>query len=120
MLGTDLGCVLCDRMEPPVGAVPYRRTPEFDTTSLPRGLRTDHATKRGVWGRIHVLAGELAYHVGAPVESSFNILAGGSAVVVPEVRHRVEPKGSVRVFVEFSRVPSIPRSSGHDRHEESE
>ena len=52
MLGTGLDCVCCDRMEWPDGLVAYRRTPEFDETTTPAGLKSEHATKRGVWARI--------------------------------------------------------------------
>ena len=102
MLGAELDCLRCERMEWPDGVTPYRRTPEFDESTVPTGLLSEHATKRGVWGRVHVLAGRLVYHVGAPINTSLGIVAGSHAVVVPEVRHRVEPDGAVRFFIEFS------------------
>ena len=104
MLGSALDCVRCDRMEWPDGLDTYRRTPEFDEASIPDGLRSDHATKRGVWGRVRVVEGGLRYHVDAPVHRSFPVAAGTDAVIVPEVRHRVEPDGAVRFFIEFARV----------------
>lgn len=104
MLGTTLDCVRCDRMEWPEGLVAYRRTPEFDETTIPAGLRSEHATKRGVWARIHVVSGALRYRVGAPIHRSFRVVPASGAVIVPEVPHRVEPDGPVRFFVEFSRM----------------
>ena len=104
MLGTPLDCVRCDRMEWPEGLVAYRRTPEFDETTIPAGLRSEHATKRGVWARVHVVSGALHYRVGAPIHRSFRVAAPSAAVIVPEVPHLVEPDGSVRFFVEFSRM----------------
>ena len=104
MLGAELDCVRCDRMEWPEGLAAYRRTPEFDQTTIPAGLKSEHATKRGVWARIHVVSGVLRYRVGAPVRRSFHVEPSSSAVIVPEVRHRVEPEGSVRFFIEFWRV----------------
>lgn len=104
MLGTPLDCVRCDRMEWPEGLVAYRRTPEFDETTIPAGLRSEHATKRGVWARIHVVSGALRYHVGAPIHRSSRVVPSSDAAIVPEVPHRVEPDGSVRFFVEFSRM----------------
>ena len=104
MLGTALDCVRCDRMEWPDGLVAYRRTPEFDETTLPAGLRCEHATKRGAWGRIRVVSGALRYRVGAPIRRSFRVEPASSAVIVPEVPHRVEPEGPVRFFIEFSRT----------------
>ena len=104
MLGTTLDCVRCDRMEWPEGFVAYRRTPEFDETTTPAGLRSEHATKRGVWARIHVVSGVLNYRVGAPIHRSFRVVTRSNAVIVPEVPHCVEPDGPVRFFVEFSRM----------------
>ena len=103
MLGAALDCVRCDRMEWPDGLAAYRRTPEFDETTIPPGLRCEHATKRGAWGRIHVVAGVLRYRVGTPVHRTFRIEPSSNAVIVPEVPHRVEPEGPVRFFIEFSR-----------------
>lgn len=104
MLGAELDCVRCDRMEWPEGLAAYRRTPEFDETTIPAGLKSEHATKRGVWARIHVMFGALRYHVGAPVRRSLHVRPNSIAVIVPEIRHRVEPEGSVRFFIEFWRV----------------
>ena len=104
MLGTPLDCVRCDRMEWPEGLVAYRRTPQFDETTTPAGLRSEHATKRGVWARIHVTSGALNYRVGAPIHRSFRVVPSSNAVIVPEVPHLVEPDGPVRFFVEFSRM----------------
>ena len=109
MLGAELDCVRCDRMEWPDGLAAYRRTPEFDETTIPAGLRSEHATKRGAWARIHVRSGTLRYHVGAPIHRSLRIDSASSGIVVPEVPHRVEPEGPVRFFVEFSR-PDGPRA----------
>ena len=104
MLGTGLDCVCCDRMEWPDDLAAYRRTPEFDETTTPAGLKSEHATKRGVWARIHVISGALLYRVGAPIHGTFRVVPSSSAVIVPQVPHRVEPEGPVRFFVEFSRM----------------
>ena len=114
MLGTALDCVRCDRMEWPDGLVAYRRTHEFDETTIPAGLRSEHATKRGTWARIHVVSGVLRYCVGHPIHGSFRIDSASSAIVVPEVLHRIEPEGPVRFFVEFSRagLPGGAQSAG--------
>ena len=102
-IGTQLDCVRCDRMEWPDGVVPYRRTPEFGQDTVPRGLTSCHATKTGVWARIHVLEGTLQYHVEAPVGRCLTVAAPSTAIVVPELRHRVEMQGPVRFYVEFHR-----------------
>ena len=103
MLGVELDCLRCDRMEWPCGYAAYRRTPEFNEATVPAGLMSEHATKRGVWARIHVLSGVLLYHAGAPISRCFRVEASANAVIVPDVRHRVEPEGPVRFFIEFSR-----------------
>ena len=103
MLGQELDCVRCDRMEWPDGLVAYRRTPEFDEQTLPTGLTREHATKRGVWGRVHVVVGVLVYTVSPPISRSFRLAAPASGIVVPQARHRVAPEGAVRFFVEFYR-----------------
>ena len=104
MLGAELDCPRCDRMEWPDGFVAYHRTSEFDETTLPSGLKQDHATKRGVWARIHVLSKALKYHVGKPIHRSFLVEAPATAIIVPEVPHRVDALGSARFFVEFWRA----------------
>ena len=112
MLGTALDCARCDRMEWPDGLVPYRRTPEFDETSIPAGLRREHATKRGIWARIHVLAGALRYRVGAPIHGSFRVVQSSNAVIVAQVPHHVSPDGPVRFFIEFWRMERPGDDSG--------
>lgn len=103
MLGTELDCVRCDRMEWPDGYAAFRRTPEFNEATVPPGLTSEHATKRGAWARIHVVSGMLLYHVSAPINRSFRVEPASNAIIVPEVRHRVEPDGPVRFFIEFWR-----------------
>ena len=115
MLGTILDCVRCNRMEWPEGVGAYRRTPEFDEMTIPAGLRSEHATKRGVWARIHVASGALRYRVGAPIHRSFRVVPSSGAVIVPEVAHRIEPDGPVRFFVEFYRMESPTRRTDRRR-----
>ena len=106
MLGRELDCVRCERMDWPDGLVAYRRTQQFDERTLPAGLKREHATKRGVWGRIHVVAGVLRYTVESPIGRSFRLAAPASGIVVPQVRHHVSPEAAVRFFVEFWRKRS--------------
>jgi tellurite resistance-related uncharacterized protein len=100
-LGHELPCVYCDRFEMPDGYAPYKRTRDFDESSIPDALRKDHSTKPGVWGVIHVLSGRLRYVVEAPLASERILEPGVRGIVVPEVLHRVAPEGEVRFFVEF-------------------
>jgi len=101
-IGQTLDCVRCDAFELPDDCVAYRRTDVFDADAMPDGLRSEHRTKAGVWGRIVVLEGRLRYHVRGTTHELAPDTAG---IVVPELSHRVEPVGPVRFFVEFLRVP---------------
>jgi len=103
-LGASLPCVLCERFELPAAAVAYKRTPDFDATSIPAGLRRDHSTKPGVWGVIHVLEGQLRYAVEPPLARVSIVDAAHPGIVVPQILHRVEPLGAVRFHVAFHRV----------------
>jgi len=85
---------------------PYHRTAIFTRDTVPAGLLKAHSTKKGVWGLIHVLEGELLYVVvderRAATETS--LIAGGPpGVVEPEILHHVEPREAVRFCVEFHR-----------------
>jgi|JI10StandDraft_1071094.scaffolds.fasta_scaffold373706_2 tellurite resistance-related uncharacterized protein len=81
----------------------YRRTSVFDEGTIPSGLLRRHTTKAGVWGRIHVLAGELRYRVLEPQVRETRLGPGQEALVEPEIPHEVEPAGAVRFYVEFLR-----------------
>ena len=107
MLGQPLDCVRCDRLELPEGAVAYKRTPEFDERTMPDGLRRDHTTRAGTWGRLHVVAGRLRYCVDEPVPREQLLDPATPGIIPPEVRHHVEPLAGepVRFFVEFLRLP---------------
>jgi tellurite resistance-related uncharacterized protein len=78
----------------------YKRTATFTESTVPAGLLRDHRTKAGVWGRIVVEAGELAYVVGA---HTFRLGPGVDGIVAPQVTHHVAPVGSVRFHVVFLR-----------------
>ena len=103
MLGTPLNCLKCERLELPAGLQVYKTTPHFDETFLPKGLRKDHSTKIGVWGRIQVFEGSLRYVVTAPFESEHIIHAGQNATIAPLVVHFVQPIETVKMQVEFLR-----------------
>ncbi len=85
--------------------MPYKRTSEFAEHSVPAGLLNNHSTKRGVWGVIHVLAGQLRYVVDPPLACELVLDSAKPGIVVPEVLHRVAPEGTVRFFVEFHHKP---------------
>jgi tellurite resistance-related uncharacterized protein len=101
-IGQPLECARCDAFEWPADFEPYRRTDVFESGTIPAALREDHATKAGVWGRIHVLRGRLRYRVHEPARDE-ELSPGRDGVIPPQARHRVEPLGDVAFFVEFHR-----------------
>jgi tellurite methyltransferase len=103
-LGQVLDCPWCDRWQMPSGHVAYRKTPVFTLDTIPKGLLSKHTTKAGVWGRLEVLSGNIAYVVEAPVEARHELAAGEFAVIVPELEHRVEARGPVEFCVELYRA----------------
>lgn len=105
MLGTELDCARCDRLEMPDGLVAYKRTAEFDEGTIPSGLRKNHATKPGVWGVIHVVSGRLRYRIDGLGGREMLLDPESPGIVVPEVLHHVDPDGPVRFYVEFHRKP---------------
>lgn len=106
-IGTDLDCVRCDRSEIPLGYEPYRRTPDFDENSVPEALLRCHATKRGVWARIHITRGSIDYYVHAPFSRRKRLTPTSPGVVLPEVEHHIAPSGEVSFFVEFWRPARV-------------
>jgi tellurite resistance-related uncharacterized protein len=103
-LGLPLDCVRCDRFELPPHFVVYKQTPVFTETTIPLGLRADHATKAGVWAKIVVDDGTLRYHVDG-LDTVTTLSPSTPGIVVPELKHHVEPIGRVRFHVEFHRAP---------------
>ena len=102
-MGAMLNCVRCDSLEPPEPADVVGRTPEFTERTLPDALRANHATATGVWGRIVVSEGLVRYRVPA-LGVDRDLEPGVPGIVVPEVRHSVEPRGAARLHVEFLRA----------------
>lgn len=86
----------------PSGLAPYKRTPVFSHTSVPKGLLKDHATKAGVWGVIHVEEGALEYVVPG-VRKHQHLNSNAVGIVRPEELHHVKPGGNCRFYVEFWR-----------------
>jgi tellurite resistance-related uncharacterized protein len=89
--------------ELPASVTAYKRTAEFDESSVPAGLLRSHSTAAGVWGRICVLEGELRYRELEPERRETVLRPGRDGIVAPQQRHEVEPQGAVRFYVEFLR-----------------
>jgi tellurite resistance-related uncharacterized protein len=87
----------------PNTVAPYKRTPEFDEQTVPKGLLHEHQTKESVWGTIVVLEGRLQYTITEPQTEVIILDANNIGIVEPTVRHQVKPLGKVRFYVEFHR-----------------
>lgn len=90
----------------------YKRTPEFDETSVPAGLVKAHRTKASVWGKIVILEGELEYTINEHMIGEQEILAQRETIILnsnrhgvvePAIPHQVKPLGEVKFYVEFYR-----------------
>jgi tellurite methyltransferase len=101
-LGALLDCVQCERFEMPDDFAAYRKTAEFTENNIPKSLLHQHSTKAGVWAKIHVREGKLIYYADE-LGVKFEISRDAPGIVIPEVKHHVEPAGPVSFFVEFYR-----------------
>jgi len=79
----------------------YKKTPVFSESTVPQGLLNAHQTKAGTWGKIVVLEGELLYRILEPHIEEHLLDSEHFGVVEPQVLHEVEPKGTVRFYVDF-------------------
>jgi tellurite resistance-related uncharacterized protein len=94
----------------PVGLQSYKRTPTFTEATIPAGLKSDHSTKDGVWGLIHVEDGKLRYVVTDPRRGHSEAILTATqtaGIVEPTIVHHVEPVGSVRFHVEFLKTSTV-------------
>ena len=87
--------------ELPIDVKPYKQTPVFTETTVPKGLLKDHQTKAGTWGKIVILEGELRYRIIEPEQEEQLLSPECYGVVEPEILHHVEPVGKVQFYVEF-------------------
>jgi tellurite methyltransferase len=110
-LGAILSCVRCDRLEFPEGMGTYKRTPEFNHLTVPRGLLRNHSTREGTWGVITLISGELNYVI---FDDVYRLRPGVNGVIPPIVPHRVEPPEDVRFYVEFFRLKETDRGTSAD------
>jgi tellurite resistance-related uncharacterized protein len=87
----------------PNDLVAYKRTATFTEKSVPKALLGEHRTKKGVWGTIVVVEGQLLYRILEPEVEEVSLSPDRPGVVEPTVLHQVEPLGEVRFYVEFHR-----------------
>jgi len=87
---------------PPSGVAPYRKTPIFDSATVPANLLGDHSTKAGVWAVIHVLRGEVVFRHKAPA-TEHRLAAGETLACPPEAKHSIALSEDARFQIEFWR-----------------
>ncbi len=94
-------------LPPNVGLV--RTSPEFNESSLPAGLRRAHRIAPGVWGRLVVREGSVAFAFDDAPTGERIVAPGEHQVIPPERSHHVRLLGPVRLVIEFH----APRDTGH-------
>ena len=105
-IGETLNCVRCDKFEFPGNFIPYKKTPVFTEESLPSGLKNDHSTKAGVWGKIILTEGTLQYRVNS-LKTDTVLSPNEPGIILPEILHSVALLGPVKFYVEFYKEPDF-------------
>lgn len=80
----------------------YSQSRAFTETTTPANFQKHHTTRPGVWGRLVVESGAMAFEWEADARS-LALTAGDTVVIPPETPHRVILDGPVSFFVEFYR-----------------
>ncbi|MES2625817.1 MAG: DUF3565 domain-containing protein [Pseudomonadota bacterium] len=102
MLGSELECVRCNRLEWPEGLEPSGCSAEFTEENMPQSFEEgdDH------WVRIHVLDGTLVYSVGRPVSAIVELAAGATGIIAPGMQYSLAAKTNLRFYLEFYTRPN--------------
>ena len=85
---------------------PYGSSPVFDENTLPDALRNEHRTKRGTWGLLRVLEGEVKL-IFEDAPGPLRVTVDHPAMIPPEAPHHVEIDGPMRMLIEFHREPPL-------------
>ena len=93
---------MLEDVELPDGLALVRTTEAFTAETVPAGLRRAHRIAEGVWGRLEVRAGTVAFVLEATGESR-TVHAGEAQVIEPGVRHHVEPDADATFAISFHR-----------------
>lgn len=109
-LGTGIDCPLCDRGDVPDGLEAAGTSPTWDQDTLPAALQRDHRLAPTTWGRLRVLSGILRYDAGPA--GAWLLEAGATRGIPPGVPHALEIVGTVRLAIDFYRVPAPGASAG--------
>jgi tellurite resistance-related uncharacterized protein len=79
----------------------YKKTKTFNENDIPHGLLNNHNTRKGVWGIINIVSGNLLYTIDSDPSEEVELNINYFGVVEPEVIHKVQPIGKVEFYVEF-------------------
>jgi hemoglobin len=94
---------MTDALLPPE-LVEARRTPRFDHATLPGPLAASHRTT--VWGELRVETGSVRFtELEGDAPRDVRLEPGGTAVIVPDVEHQVEPSTDAVFYIQFFREP---------------
>lgn len=82
----------------------YSKTKVFTHETVPAGLQSNHSTKAGTWGVLHIVSGELQYHITEEgSEAQFELNKEFNGIIKPEQIHHIVVSGPVEFYVEFCR-----------------
>ncbi len=92
----------------PDGFLAYKRTPQFNQDTVPKGLLSEHTTKADTWGILNIESGSLAYHITEPgYEAEYVLGPEKRGVIVAERPHHIRIIGDVSFHIEFYRRPEV-------------
>lgn len=80
----------------------YSQSRPFTETTTPPNFQKNHSTRSGVWGRLVMESGSLAFAWEGD-DAHLNLSAGDAVIIPPEASHRVILNGPVSFIVEFYR-----------------
>ena len=110
-LGASIECATCRMPELPARASEYKRTATFTEETVPGGLLRDHRTKPGVWAKIVVETGRLAYTLESP-RRTFMLTPEYPGVVPPTNRTTWSPPAPCVSTSRFCQPMLAGRSAG--------
>jgi tellurite resistance-related uncharacterized protein len=89
----------------PENVSPYRTLGPFTEGTVPKGLLSEHQTKKGVWGILTVMNGSLRYTVTQERnETSVLLTPQTCGVIEPTYNHYLEITGPVKFKLTLYRV----------------
>jgi|LNFM01.2.fsa_nt_gb tellurite resistance-related uncharacterized protein len=87
----------------PADAKRYFEGPAWEAAAIPPRLLDRHRLKSGAWGELVVLEGQVRLRYETPVDRVVTVAAGEVACIPPDVDHRLELLGDVRLRLDFYR-----------------